>query len=68
LFSINRFAIIWIPLLLLLVFNTILIRYVHRSKRDKQEDSSGSIELRRHSRGHQNEQRKTTIMLSKLHN
>ncbi len=58
-FSINRFAIIWIPLLLLLIFNTILIAYVRHSKQNNE-----CIELRRHNRGNHTEQRKTTIMLS----
>ena len=64
LFFINRLVIIWIPLFLLLIFNTILIMYVRRSKENKQQDAEG-VELRRHNRGHQSEQRKTTIMLSK---
>jgi len=55
------FAIVWIPLLLLIIFNTILILYVHRSKQSHSE----GIELRRHNRSNQTEQRKTTIMLSK---
>ena len=38
--------------------------YVRRSKENKQQDAEG-VELRRHNRGHQSEQRKTTIMLSK---
>jgi hypothetical protein len=63
-FFINRFAIIWIPLLLLLIFNTILISYVRRSKQSKQQNSEG-VELRRHNGGNQSEQRKTTIMLSR---
>jgi hypothetical protein len=60
---IYRFAIIWIPLLLLVIFNTILIFYVHRSKQNEHKNSEG-IKLRRHNRGSQGEQRKTTIMLS----
>lgn len=63
-FLFNRFVIVWIPLLLLLIFNTILISYVRRSKRTKQNKSEG-VELRRHNRSNQCEQRKTTIMLSK---
>lgn len=61
---INRFVIIWIPVVLLLIFNTILISYVRRSKENKQQHGEG-VELRRHNRGNQSEQRKTTIMLSR---
>ncbi len=65
-FLFNRFAIIWIPLLLLVIFNTILIFYVHRSKQNEHRISDG-VKLRRHNnRGNQGEQRKTTIMLSKF--
>jgi hypothetical protein len=64
-FLLYRFAIIWIPLLLLAIFNTILIIYVHRSKQNERKNSEG-IQLRRHNRGNQGEQRKTTIMLSKF--
>ncbi len=64
-FFFNRFAIIWIPLVLLVIFNTILIFYVHRSKQNELRNSDG-IKLRRHNRGSQGEQRKTTIMLSKF--
>jgi hypothetical protein len=39
--------------------------YVHRSKQDEQRTSDG-IKLRKHNRGNQGEQRKTTIMLSKF--
>lgn len=59
-----RFAIVWIPLLLLLIFNSILISYVRRSKQTIQRNNQG-IQLRRHNRN-QGEQRNTTIMLSKL--
>lgn len=59
-----RFAIIWIPLVLLAIFNTILIRYVHNSKTKEHRISEG-MKLRRHNRGNQGEQRKTTIMLSR---
>ena len=48
----------------MVIFNTILISYVRRSKLNKQCNSEG-VELRRHNRGNQCEQRKTTIMLSK---
>ncbi|CAF1482247.1 unnamed protein product [Adineta ricciae] len=61
-FNFVTFAIIWIPLVLLLIFNTILISYVRRSKRKLQQNQDG-IELRRHNRSSQSEQRKTTIML-----
>lgn len=61
----NRFAIIWIPLLLLVIFNSILILYVHRSRQNENRISDG-VKLRRHNRGNQGEQRKTTIMLSKF--
>ncbi|CAF4226469.1 unnamed protein product [Rotaria sp. Silwood2] len=61
-FNFVTFAIIWIPLLLLLIFNTILISYVRRSKRNQRRNNEG-IQLRRHSRGNHGEQRKTTIML-----
>ncbi len=64
-FFLNRFAIIWIPLLLLVIFNAILILYVHRSKQTEHRISEG-MKLRRHNRGSQGEQRKTTIMLSKF--
>lgn len=64
-FSVYRFAIIWIPLLLLVIFNTVLISYVRRSKQTTQQDKEG-IELRRHNRANQVEQRKTTIMLSMI--
>jgi hypothetical protein len=39
--------------------------YVHRSKQDEHRTSNG-IQLRKHNRGNQGEQRKTTIMLSKF--
>ncbi|CAF1617529.1 unnamed protein product [Rotaria magnacalcarata] len=61
-FNFVTFAIIWIPLLLLVIFNTILIIYVHRSAQSEQKNSQG-IQLRRHTQGNQGEQRKTTIML-----
>ncbi|CAF0751765.1 unnamed protein product [Didymodactylos carnosus] len=61
-FNFVTFAIIWIPLILLFIFNTILIVYVHRSKKSSQNSIDG-IKLRRHHRTTQNEQRKTTIML-----
>ncbi|UJR36222.1 hypothetical protein I4U23_028954 [Adineta vaga] len=61
-FNFVTFAIVWIPLLLLVIFNTILIIYVHRSKQEEQQNNEG-IKLRRHNRGNQSEQRKTTIML-----
>ncbi|CAF1380889.1 unnamed protein product [Adineta ricciae] len=61
-FNFVTFAIIWIPLLLLIIFNTILIIYVHRSKQEEHKNKEG-IKLRRHNRGNQGEQRKTTIML-----
>ncbi|CAF0821967.1 unnamed protein product [Adineta steineri] len=61
-FPFVTFAIIWIPLLFLVIFNTILILYVHRSKQDDHKNKEG-IQLRRHNRGNQGEQRKTTIML-----
>lgn len=61
-FNFVTFAIIWIPLLLLVIFNTVLISYVRRSKQTTQQDKEG-IELRRHNRANQVEQRKTTIML-----
>ena len=61
-----RFAIIWIPLLLLVVLNTMLIHYVRRSKTNRSMRNPGEVELRRHTRGNQGEQRKTTIMLSKI--
>ena len=65
-FSISRFAIVWIPLLLLAIFNTVLISYVRRSKQTTQQDKEGGVELRRHNRTSQVEQRKTTIMLSMM--
>lgn len=58
-----RFAIVWIPLVLLIIFNTVLIVYVHRSRQSDYGVSDG-IQLRKHNRGNQGEQRKTTIMLS----
>ncbi|CAF0860199.1 unnamed protein product [Didymodactylos carnosus] len=61
-FNFVTFAIVWIPLILLLIFNTILVYYVHRSKTTSQETIDG-FKLRRHHRTAQNEQRKTTIML-----
>ncbi|UJR09874.1 hypothetical protein I4U23_014096 [Adineta vaga] len=61
-FNFVTFAIIWIPLVLLLIFNSILISYVRRSKQEIQQNLGG-VELRRHNRGSQGEQRKTTIML-----
>jgi hypothetical protein len=61
----SRFAIVWIPLVLLIIFNTVLIVYVHRSRQSERNTSEG-IKLRRHNRGNQGEQRKTTIMLSTL--
>ncbi|CAF3145012.1 unnamed protein product [Rotaria socialis] len=61
-FNFVTFAIIWIPLLLLVIFNTILIIYVHRSVQSEQKNKQG-IQLRRHTQGNQGEQRKTTIML-----
>ena len=57
------FAIVWIPLVLLIIFNTILIIYVHRSRQNERGISEG-LKLRRHNRGNQGEQQKTTIMLS----
>lgn len=42
----------------------ILINYVHHSKQNEHRISEG-MKLRRHNRGNQGEQRKTTIMLSK---
>ena len=42
----------------------ILINYVHHSKKNEHRISEG-MKLRRHNRGNQGEQRKTTIMLSK---
>ncbi|CAF1255043.1 unnamed protein product [Rotaria sp. Silwood1] len=61
-FNFVTFAIIWIPLVLLVIFNTILIHYVRRSKLNQQPNDTG-FQLRRHSRGNHSEQRKTTIML-----
>ncbi|CAF1079905.1 unnamed protein product [Adineta steineri] len=61
-FNFVTFAIVWIPLVLLVIFNTILISYVRRSKLHIQKTNEG-IHLRRHNRGSQGEQRKTTIML-----
>ncbi|CAF0952405.1 unnamed protein product [Rotaria sordida] len=61
-FNFVTFAIIWIPLLLLIIFNTILISYVRRSKQDQRQNREGIL-LRRHNRGNHSEQRKTTIML-----
>ncbi|CAF3330907.1 unnamed protein product [Rotaria sp. Silwood2] len=61
-FNFVTFAIIWIPLLFLAIFNTILIIHVHRSKQKEHRNSEG-IQLRRHNQGSQGEQRKTTIML-----
>ncbi|CAF0814814.1 unnamed protein product [Rotaria sordida] len=61
-FNFVTFAIIWIPLLLLAIFNTILIIHVHRSRQNEHRNSEG-IQLRRHNQGNQGEQRKTTIML-----
>ena len=64
-FYVNRFAIVWIPLTILLIFNTILITYVSHSERIKR-TTNDNFQLRRHSRAKHNEQRKTTNMLSKL--
>ncbi|CAF0923468.1 unnamed protein product [Rotaria sp. Silwood1] len=61
-FNFVTFAIIWIPLLLLAIFNTILIIHVHRSKQNEHRNSEG-IQLRRHNQNSQGEQRKITIML-----
>ncbi|CAF2043623.1 unnamed protein product [Rotaria magnacalcarata] len=61
-FNFVTFVIIWIPLLLLLIFNTILIFSVRRSKQNEQRNSDGT-QLRRHNRANHSEQRKITIML-----
>ncbi|CAF3033879.1 unnamed protein product [Rotaria socialis] len=61
-FNFVTFAIIWIPLLLLLIFNTILIVSVRRSKQHDRQNCDGD-QLRRHSRTNHTEQRKITIML-----
>ena len=63
-FSLHRFTIVWIPLLLLVIFNTILVIDVQRLKQNKEYNNEG-IQLRRHAHGNLSEQRKTTIMLSK---